>query len=347
MTWALGSTTPAPTDPPAETTSARGKSLPLLTASRLQAYRRCPREERLRYQIGLQPKQTEALRFGTLMHLGLEAWWLAADDRLAAALAAVAGQAADAFEQARVDCLLAGYDTRWADAGLTAIAVEHEFQLPLINPDTRAESRTWVLGGKMDVIARDAQGRCWVIEHKTSSVDICPGSDYIARLRLDGQVSMYLRAARELGHDPVGVIYDVIGKVGLRPYRATPVEVRKYTKDGRLYANQREQDETAEAYAERILASIAEGPEEYYQRATVVRLEAELAEFERELWQLAGTMRDAVRLGVAPRNPDACSRYGSMCAFFPLCTGEANEAAYDRSDNVHPELGPKEEATHG
>ncbi len=339
--WAGLPTTIEPTDAPAASpTPTRGRSLPLLTTSRLQAYRRCPREEKLRYQLGLQSPQTEALRFGTLVHLGLEAWWKAdPEERLAAALQVVAGEAADAYEQARVDCLLIGYDARWGGAGLVALAVEHEFQLPLVNPDTRAESKTWRLGGKMDVLALEiASQRTWVIEHKTSSADISPGSNYIARLKLDGQVSMYHRAARELEHDPAGVIYDVIGKVDLRPYRATPVESRKYTKDGRLYANQRERDETPDEYAVRVAAHIAENPDDYFQRATVVRLEDEMRDFERELWQLAGTMRDAVRLGIAPRNPDACSRYGSMCSFFPLCTGEASEASYERSDNVHPEL---------
>lgn len=336
-TWAPGSTTSEPSDSPTETPT-RGKSLPLLTASRLQAYRRCPREERLRYQTGLRPKQTDAMRFGTLMHLGLEAWWKGIDgtERLSCALNAVEGGAVDLYEQVRVEALLIGYDIRWKDAGFEAIAVEHEFTLPLLNPDTQAESRTWQLGGKIDVIARGPDGRRWVIEHKTSSVDICPGSDYIARLKLDGQVSMYLRAARELGHEPAGVIYDVIGKVALRPYKKS-AEI-KLKKDGTPYANVRVADETPDEYRTRVMENIAAGPEEYFQRATVVRLEDELVEFERELWQLAGTMRDAVRMQVAPRNPDACSRYGSMCAFFPLCTGEASEAAYDRSDNVHPEL---------
>jgi hypothetical protein len=312
----------------------------LLTTSRLQAYRRCPREERLRYQRGLRAKQTDAMRFGTLIHLGLEAWWRAdAAERLAAALAAIAGEAVDSFDQARAECLLIGYDARWGGAGFVALAVEHEFQLPLVNPDTNAESKTWRLAGKMDVLALEtATQRTWVIEHKTSGADIGPGSDYIARLRLDGQVSMYLRAARELEHDPAGVLYDVIGKVSLRPLKATPVESRKYTKDGRLYAAQRDRDETPDEYRERVAEHIAANPDDYYQRATVVRLEDEMRDFERELWQLAGTMRDAVRTQVAPRNPDACSRYGSMCAFFPLCTGMATEAMYERSDDVNPEL---------
>lgn len=325
----------------------------LLTVSRLQAYRRCPREERLRYQLGLRTEATDALRFGTLIHRGLEAWWLATEgERLRAALAALT-DTDDPFDRVRAECLLTGYDERWGAADLKALAVEHEFRLPLLNPETGAESKTWQLAGKIDVIAVGPDG-CVVIEHKTSSMDIGPGSDYIARLRLDGQVSMYLRAARELGHEPVGVLYDVLGKIALRPYQATPIELRKYTQEkidkktgaivepSRLYSNQRESDETIEEYRARVMEHIAANPDDYYQRATVVRLEDELREFERELWQMGQVMRDAVRLEIAPRNPEACSRYGSMCNFWPICSGEASVEAY-QTGPIHPELSEKPE----
>lgn len=337
--WDGRATIPELTDQPVESspTPKRGASLPLLTVSRLQAYRRCPREEQLRYQKLLRSNETEALRFGTLVHRGLEAWWKAdPEERLVAALQVIEGEGADRYEQVRAECLLRGYDARWSGAGLTAIAVEHEFLLPLVNPDTGSESRTWQLGGKMDALAADERGRVFVIEHKTSSADIGPGSNYIARLRLDGQVSMYLRAARELGHDPAGVLYDVIGKVKLRPLkRSSEIKLKK---DGTPYANVRLEDETPDEYRDRVLEHIAASPDDYYQRATVVRLEEELREFERELWQMGTAMKDAVRLGVAPRNSDACGRYGEMCAFFPLCTGMASEEQYARSDRAHTEL---------
>jgi hypothetical protein len=47
---------------------------------------------------------------------------------------------------------------------------------------------------------------------------------------MDGQVSTYFDGAASLGLDVAGCIYDVIGKPGIRPLQATPVEARKYTK---------------------------------------------------------------------------------------------------------------------
>ncbi len=318
----------------------------LLTDSRLRAFRRCPREEQIKYQLGYRARsEDEALRFGSLMHLALEAWWRASDDRLEAALAQIVSD--DPFETAKADALMRGYHARWCDERYETIAVEHPFRLPLINPATGAVSRTWDLAGKVDALARAADGRAYVVEHKTTSQDCGPGSAYLARLRLDSQVSMYLRAARELGHDPAGVLYDVIKKPGLRPLKATPVESRKYTKQGALYANQRDTDETPDEYHARLVESIAENPEKYYQRATVVRLAAEVEEYERELWQYGITMRDFQREGIAPRNTDGCERYGRTCSFADVCAGSASLEDADRFEkvkDVHPELAVEDAA---
>ena len=108
------------------------KRLPLLvTNSSLTMFRRCPREYYYRYVLNRKGRRkAKALRFGTLFHLGLNAWWAAIfahfgfsstgaslDDRLTAALAAVhAGAEADEtdeFDIVRAEVLLAGYTARW------------------------------------------------------------------------------------------------------------------------------------------------------------------------------------------------------------------------------------------
>jgi hypothetical protein len=98
--------------------------------------------------------------------------------------------------------------------------------------------------------------------------------------------------------------------------------------------------ETSEEYALRCAAAIGEDPDRYFQRAMVVRLESEVTEYDRELWQLATTMRDAIREGVAPRNPDSCVRFGQTCQFFGVCTGEESidDLKWKRLEFPHPEL---------
>lgn len=324
----------------------------LLTASRLKAARACQRKHRLLYGLGIRPvKEAETLRFGTLVHKGLEAWWKSAqagvigDEQLAATLAALQGEA-DPFDLVRAEELLRGYHYRWLDslAHYEVIAVEVQFQTRLVNPQTGYPSQTWDLGGKIDAIVRDRRdGLVRVIEHKTSSEDIAAGSDYWVRLRMDGQVSIYFEGARALGHDVAGCIYDVIKKPGIRPLEATPVESRKYTKAGALYANQRAEDETPEEFRARLVVAIADAPDAYFARGDVVRLDEEMSEALWDIWQLAQQLHAAEAAERFPRNPDACQLYGRPCPFRDVCSGLASiddTTRFRRSESVHPELAP-------
>ncbi len=251
----------------------------------------------------------------------------------------------NAYDLVRAEVMIRGYDARWADDAeqYDVVAIEAEFRSKLTNPDTGASSRTWTLAGKLDGILRERGGekRTLLIEHKTSSADVGPGSDYLKRLRLDGQVSIYYAGAAALGHQLDGVIYDVLIKPSRRPLRATPPEARKFTKDGRLYANQREVDESPEEYRDRLIEAVSEAPNEHFVRAEVVRLETEVKDGLADVWAWGQTLREAESTGRHPRNPDACVRYGSTCPFFPVCTGEASledATLYRRSEVLHPEL---------
>ena len=318
-------------------------TLPILSASRLRDARACQRLHRYRYGLGYRPAvEAETLRFGALVHAGLEAWWRApAPERLTAALQAIAGGEADPFERARAEAMLRGYDARWDGEQLEVLAVEVEFATALVNPETGRPSQTWRLGGKIDAVVRAGDGRVLIVEHKTSSEDIAPGSDYWKRLRLDGQVSVYYEGARVLGHDVAGCLYDVLRKPALKPLKATAPEARKYKAGGVLYANQRDEDETPDAFLLRCVEAIAADPNGYFTRGEVVRLEIEMGEALFDVWQLGQQLREAERLDRYPRNPDSCVRYGKTCAFFPACCGEASlddPTLYRRSTNIHPEL---------
>jgi hypothetical protein len=341
--------------------------LPLLTSSRCSTWRRCQREHRYRYELGVVPREdAEAQRFGSLVHAGLEAWWwgLTAERRMGGADGterlicayekmrefAVDTKGVTDYDLVAAEELLLGYDVRWGDEPYETIAVEQEFEATLVDPLTGMESRCWRLGGKLDVIARRlTDGAIVFFEHKTSSSDIGQGSAYWSRLRVDGQVSVYFRGADVLGYDARECIYDVLGKHGLAPLKATPVESRKYTKpkfkkgvlveEARLYANQREEDESLDEYRERIRGLIGDNPDRYFQRGPVVRLESEMVQHDAELWELARQMH-ASQSGVAPRNPDACMRFGSMCPYFAVCVGESSLDGdrFKRLEWVHPEL---------
>jgi len=180
----------------------------------------------------------------------------------------------------------------------------------------------------------------YCIEHKTTSSDITPGSKYWKRLRLDGQASNYNDAVKQLyGEEARGIIYDVIRKPTIWPLKATAVESRKFKKDGALYANQRDKDESPDEYSERLLADIAEKPEKYYQRGEVVRLESDVKAHAGDIWAIGEQIRNAQKTQRWPRNTDACDYY-SGCAYWPVCAGESEitDPSFCKAEKQHPEL---------
>lgn len=330
------------------------RKLPIVTNSSAQDYRTCARMYQLKHELLIRPiKTADTLRFGSMFHIGLEwwwivAWWIGAPQwlRLRAALRGMRAVNADPFDLVRAEELMRGYHFRWIDEDVRPIAIEAEFVAPLVNPQSGAESRTWLLSGKIDAIAR-AGDRTVNVEHKTTSEDISLGSFYWKRLRIDAQVSTYFVGAKTLGVDTRECLYDVIRKPDMRPYQATPAEARRYTKPTkndpvpRLYANQREADETPEEFRKRLRVHIAENPERYYARQTVVRLDRDAEDAAYDLWSTAKAIRDSQLADRWPRNPGACIRYGRECEYFKLCSGEASiddVSLYRRAERQHEEL---------
>jgi hypothetical protein len=206
------------------------------------------------------------------------------------------------------------------------LGVEREFRTPLINPDTGAPSRTFEMAGKIDAIVRErATGRTLIVEHKTSGEDITPGSVYWRKLRMDSQVSIYFAGAKALGYDVRAASTTCSGSPSSGPCRPT---------------RKRDTPETPEEFRTRLIDAIA-AADAYFVRAEVARTEADLREADADRWALAIALRDAQRTQVFPRNPDACSNYGRICGFFPICSGDGSiddPAAFERVENPHPEL---------
>lgn len=346
----------------------------LLTNSRMTTQRRCSREQRLRYEVGLIPvKEDDApLRLGSLLHLGLEAWWFAIRDGrepLTAALDVLTTQVdagADPFEAAKVRAMLVGYHARWIDEAPKYEVLGVELELtptPILNPATGKPSRTWLIGGKLDVYVREcATGRKLIVEHKTTTEDIRMGSDYFKRLRMDSQVSTYTTAT-----DADAVLYDVLRKPGQRPGTVPLVDEdgvkivldaagnRVRTKDGKKWRETADaaqgyvlqaRPETPEEYFHRITDAISEDVEAWYARVEVVRFDSEILEYQADTWAIARTIRDNQLAQRWPRNPEACIRYGRTCGYWALCVGEASPddaSLYMRVENGHRELSTKPE----
>ena len=316
----------------------------LLTTSAQRCYRSCPRKYEISYVKGYRSTSTsEALSFGTLVHKGLEAWWRAGPSpRYETVQYALDSSVADPWQRVRAKALIVGYAERWGSMVydgqlITVVDVEREFVSPLRNPETGAQSRKFKLAGKFDVLV-DIGGKRYVVEHKTSSADLSPGSDYWQRLAIDSQCANYLAGAG----DVAGVIYDVLRTPSQRPLKATPEESRKYAaKTGELYANQRSQDETLEEYYVRLLKAIANEPNAWFARALIVRTDDEADEAEADIWHTATQINASTANRNWPRNPDACFSYGSRCPFFGVCSKTESlddPTRFRKKESQHEEL---------
>jgi hypothetical protein len=325
-----------------------------LTSTRLAALRKCLRLHYWRYELGLARIRTATpLRFGGVFHKAMELrhglFGQDVDTILGSALAdydavpAWADPTEWAVERETLEALLAGHFWRYQQEPASAngappagnmefVAVELAFELPLANPATGAVSRTFRLAGKIDGIVRLGDGRLAVLEYKTAGEDIGPDAEYWLRLRCDGQISLYVLAARALGYDVATVLYDVTRKPTIRL----------------------RQKETPEQFGERLLADIGERPDFYYQRREIPRLEDELALFRAELWQQAQHLIALRRRAALLPDPAAAHfrNVGRMtcgqCEFADLCLSGIRvdparpPASYQILADPHPELAVQE-----
>lgn len=324
----------------------------LLTNSRLVSFQRCARAHDHRYERGITPTSSApALVFGTAVHASLEAFWRAWQrggfGATEQALDALNEHALDDETLVRARVMVGAYCTRYTGfaARCTVLEVEREFRAPIVNPDTGVAVPGWELAGKIDAIVRLADGRVALVEHKTAGRDVSAGSDYRTRLTLDAQIGIYFDGAEALGYRPELCLYDVLVKPSLDRYLATPEPARRFKKDGTLYANQRAEDESLDAFAERLFAAIEANPDRYLVQAEIHRTDAEREACRRDVLATARAIELTRRARYAPRSAQACFAHG-RCDYLTACLapGEINNPhVYRRLPVLHPELGTHHE----
>ena len=314
----------------------------LLTNSARRKFGTCPRAYYFGYVLMRRPNSdAKSLHFGTEMHKLLEAWWLGGSEALKTMLSEMMDDPDDPYFLPTLRALAIGYDNLYSKEKdkFKTIATEKFYSAPLINPETGAPSKTWALAGKIDALAEDDDKKI-IVEHKTTSEDISPASDYWLRLRIDGQISGYYLGARSMEIDVQNCLYDVIRKPSMRPAKATPEDKRKYKADGTLYANQRAEDERPEEWEARLSADIAADPSKYFARQMAARTDDDMQEYLYDMWACGREIADAERLGRWPRRPNACVGFG-QCEYFPVCSGCAqinDDTLYKKVDDQNQEL---------
>lgn len=347
----------------------------LLTHSQMQTAKTCLRKHYLHYVKRIRPAQKpKYFRVGEAWHVMMDAYCRCSGDRLEAGILALrefTGRAVNDdkyYEAAMLEALYSIYCWRWSEEQVEYVASEQVFEVPLLHVTTGKPSRTWALAGKIDGIARLADGRLAIVEHKTCSEDISPASDYWPRLRIDSQISQYYLAALALGYDVETVIYDVVSKPQHKPgsvpvldegglKQVVDMRTGERVRNGNGTWKQSIGDKNTQAmltrsespdeYGDRVFEAVKAEPDKYFQRQEIVRLPYDLEEYRYEVWEMGKIIRDCERFGRWPRNTQACKGFGK-CVYFDICTGcwDVNDPDFTRalpdgfvvSDVVHEEL---------
>lgn len=283
-----------------------------LTHTNMAVFKNCHRMYYFKVVQGLARKNRRtALGDGAAVHKGIETGSVAEALALFDQTFPASQSEADTLEtrKAFVEAAVTGYLKRFPEPA--EARHEIQFDLPIINPATKAVSKTFRLAGKIDGLEKRG-GKWWLVEIKTSGkLD----KAYIERLPLDTQVTTYVYALTRMGYDLAGVVYRVI--------RKPTIQQRK--------------NESLSDFCRRMIDDYQERQDFYFYEEALHRSKDDLDEFEAELWAITQDILSAERLGWWYKNTSRCAEYGG-CEFLPLCRGEAGAEILFEAVGPNPEL---------
>ena len=330
------------------------RALRVLTHSAMDAWGRCEVEYQLCYEDLVVPSTyPAALAIGSAVHSGIEAlhhgrslaeaWVVAAGKMESFAVRARlslddAGKAdlanTMAWDAAKVRAMLRAWfeqhdattptgagpdDLTFLDRDLDIIETELALEAPLVNPLSGRPSRTFMLAGRVDAVARrrgNGADGYHLVELKTTGEDL---NEFVEAMRHSAQPAVYqVLAEAHLGGD-------------LGPCQGTVLDIiRKPTIRGK-------KDEVPEAFEARALEEYNKDPERFFRREVLPVNAALRREAMVNAWRIADGIRRAERFGyVSKRGPSCRGAYG-VCRYRALCW-HGDATGYVTKQVAHEEL---------
>ncbi len=311
-----------------------------ITYSALSLFRNCRKAYEARHIKCLVPIHTDDnLRFGTLIHDCLEQWHggmsleaVMDDIDTACAKRNVDPDVKKAWHLARA--IMRNYAAKYPKEEWEVIALEKTFTGPIINPETGAASRSFVLSGKVDGIVKLPDGN-YILEHKTASaID----GDYLDKLWTDFQITLYAHYVEKvLGIPITGIIYNVLVKAKLQQsageteeeYRERYFALAAKNKSGKSSAV-RQMPETDYEFAKRLDEKYAEPG--MFHREVIFLDRSRFEILQAELWELTKSLLEAKRRGMYYQNTSQCFNEGGYhrkCCYLPICKAGDNPILID------------------
>lgn len=262
----------------------------ILTYSSLQTFLNCQRRYYWRFvrELVLIGPEVVALWFGTIIHDALKLWY---SEKVIETTEAPLSDLAHLMMQKYVET----YPTE----NFSVIALEEEFEAPIINPRTKAKSRKYTFKGKTDGLVSE-DGDTFILEHKTASMLT---HDYLASLWTDFQTTLYAHYLAPIVGFPIhGAIYNVL----LKP-RSNIKDIEAwYVKDKRFHR-------------ELLLFGRADF------KRTVQRV-----------WDLTQALQFCERKNQWLQNTANCFNYNRQCPYYMICKSDDNPAIIENHYEYKP-----------
>ena len=272
----------------------------ILTHSSIQQFKNCRKAWYFRNVERLAPRLESQYRgIGTAIHAGLELGCSESAKTVYETSIPFPStqEEADNLEvnKAIIEAMLDGYFAQYGKwfPDAQQFFTEAKFCVDIINPRTKAVSRSFKLSGKADGLAK-INGRWWLVEYKTASQ---VGKSYIDKLMLDAQMTTYVYGLQKhLGITIDGIIYRILRKPSIR-------QTKK---------------ETVSQYLERLTEDYKARPNFYFFEEKLYRSQDDMKAFEQELWELTQDMLKCRRENLWYRNTSRCIDWGN-CEYMALC----------------------------
>lgn len=326
------------------------------TASSINAGLQCPKLYKFKYIDGYRAGESTPMKIGTLVHKGLEAYWLGKD--LSNALMDMQDVYMEDDWWTSGDGLIAYVKCRAYIHGYYKKYYKQDPLRTFINPTTVWTEKefkfTWAdvtFKGKLDVLVIDHKlGTARVIEHKTTGTAIEVGGVYFDRLPMDVQCTIYRQAALEILNENPSVAwdpelpevhYDVIGTSRAAPKQKKKIARRKNETDEALENRKADNQETINEFEERMVETY-----EWHDCSKYIRHEVPCTMMQHtnrltELVEYVKLLENREFLEI--RNSTACGSYGG-CSFVDICLGRGrlnDSAKLVKLEDSHPELDGK------
>jgi len=293
----------------------------ILSNSQILEYLRCKREAKLAKIDKIQPKARPTYFIdGDMIHRGIQAFMLRTDVEKAINSVIEEIDSTQLNQEAIDDLQISKAKAIGAmDAYVELYKADRtKFDLfqteKKFNITLRKDPRV-LYQVTIDMLARNDEG-WWVIDHKTASMPI--RDDYLQQASISSQTLGYTYAAYKLlGEWPRGIIYNIIGKTRIRPYKVG--KRRKIAETLREFCK-RQYDEYME--------STKSNPEKnYFLRETFLvkkkAIQAWLNETRVIALQMMLDFQSYEKLEedeIFFKNTGSCFRFNNSCKYLPICT---------------------------